>query len=906
MRHILLTILISFSLFATSTAQIIKGKITNQSGEPIPYSTVYIQELRQGTTSNTKGDYEIKIPAGKYMVTYQSLSYSPVFENITITEKNTVIKNIILPLQYYQIPEVRISATGEDPAYIIMRKVIGLAPYYLSNISYYKAEVYLKGNLVINKIPKLLQKSMKVGSNDHGTTVSAGGKPAKEEKVLKAGDSFLMESFNEIEFTAPDKYVQKVISVNSTFPEQGNEISPMSFIEASFYQPVLAEMAISPLSPQAFSHYNFKYLGATVQGNFTVDKISVIPKRKSQQLFEGTIYIIEDLWCLHSVDLSNENLAGKIRVQQLYVPVQDDIWMPVSHKFEINISIIGVKADAGYGGSVKYLEVKPNLALERPKTISTDYGGRKAAKATIPDTAVTKTKNQINKILEKDKLSNRDMIKLSRLMEKESEKSLGDSSNKSLEIKDHTTRVIEKDANKKDSTYWASIRPIPLSDVEIKTLRISDSTKSVLSVKEVKNETLKPSDAKEKSKFLLTLRQIGFGHTWADTSGFSFNNGGLIDIKNLRFNTVDGFVYGINFSLNKNWKKGKSFSIAPDLYWAFSREKFMWRVNSFYRFNGLKQQQVFLRAGVISKDISYGGSINPFLNSAYTLLLKKNYLKLYESRYLTLGFRSELINGMTLELMSDYDNRRVLQNTTNFSLIKSSKLYSDNMPVNEYMVAGSNPMNFLFNQQHIDFAARLSYTPYQRYRISRGNKVPRGSDWPTFNFTWMHGMNEFSGVSDRFTNYDMLKVEASKNKNIGAFGEFRWSVRAGGFLDNRDLTYFDFFHFNAQPLPILLNDYSDGFMLPAFYTLSTPEAYGEVHLKYTSPYLLLKLLPVLSNTLMRENLSLSYLGSRFHQNYTEIGYSISEIFFLAELGVYAGFEDLKYKNVGAKLVLRFN
>ena len=40
-----------------------------------------------------------------------------------------------------------------------MRKVIGLAPYYLNNISYYKADVYLKGNLVINKIPKILQKS---------------------------------------------------------------------------------------------------------------------------------------------------------------------------------------------------------------------------------------------------------------------------------------------------------------------------------------------------------------------------------------------------------------------------------------------------------------------------------------------------------------------------------------------------------------------------------------------------------------------------------------------------------------------------------------------------------------------------------------------------------------------------
>jgi hypothetical protein len=55
---------------------------------------------------------------------------------------------------------------------------------------------------------------------------------------------------------------------------------------------------------------------------------------------------------------------------------------------------------------------------------------------------------------------------------------------------------------------------------------------------------------------------------------------------------------------------------------------------------------------------------------------------------------------------------------------------------------------------------------------------------------------------------------------------------------------------------------------------------------------------------MRENISLSYLGSRFHRNYTEIGYSVSEISFIGELGVFAGFEDLKYKDIGIRLVLK--
>ncbi len=438
-----------------------------------------------------------------------------------------------------------------------------MAPYYLNNISSYKAEVYLKGNLVINRIPKILQKSMKIQSNGNSTRVSGGGKAQPEDQIVKEGDSYLMESFNEMNFTAPDKYVQRVISYNSTFPEQGNEISPMDFIEASFYQPVLADMAISPLSPAAFSHYKFKYLGASLQGNYTINKIEVIPKRKSQQLFEGTIYIIEDLWCLHSVDLTNENLVGKMKIQQLYIPVQDDIWMPVSHKFEINIAIVGFKADAGYGSSVKYLNVKPNLALQKPKSISTDFTGKPVIVAAADTAPVTKTKQQIEELLDKDQLSNRDMVKLSRLMEKESKNSLPDSSKKSLEIKDNTTHIIEKDANKKDSAYWSLVRPIPLSEVEVRSLRVSDSLKGKSELKQMKTDSTSVAPAKKKSKFISTTRDIFMGHTWADTSGFRFTHGGLIDVENLRFNSVDGFVYGLDFQYAKTWKKNKQSLYRP-------------------------------------------------------------------------------------------------------------------------------------------------------------------------------------------------------------------------------------------------------------------------------------------------------------------------------------------------------
>ncbi len=886
-------------------AQVIKGKITNPSGDPIQYATVYIQELKQGTTANIKGDYELRLPAGKYMVMYQSLGFEPIFANLTVTDK-TIIKDVVLPVQYYEIPEVRITASGEDPAYFVMRKVIGLAPYYLNNISYYKAEVYLKGNLVINKIPKLLQKKMKVESSGNSTSFSAGSKNATKETLLKEGDIFLMESFNEMEFTAPDKYVQKVISFNSTFPSQGSDISPMDFIEASFYEPVLADIAISPLSPQAFSYYKFKYLGASLQGNYVINKIQVIPKRKSQQVFEGIIYIIEDLWCLHSVDLTNENLVGKIRIEQLYIPVQDDIWLPVSHKFQINVGIMGFKADAAYGSSVKYIDVKPNLALAKPEAIATDYIGKVQQQIKVADTVETKSKKQINAILAKEDLSNRDMVKLSKLMAKESENTLHDSIKNSLEIKDKTKRIIEKDAAKKDSAYWAAIRPIPLSEIEMKSIRVRDSVKSELVVNENKSDTTAKGEIKKKSKFISTVKYIGTGHTWSDTTGNSFSFGGIFDLKKLRFNSVDGFVYGTDLRYSKRWKNENSFSIYPDIKWAFSRESFIWSVGGNYIFSRLKPKQIFFITGIASRDIATGGSINTLINSVNSLFFKNNYLKLYELRYLSLGFSSEITNGLRLNFTSGYEDRRVLSNTTNFSFTNTSKLYSENIPVNRYLGTGSNPINELRDMRHMNLTAGVTYTPRQKYSIRNGRKISRGSDWPTFYMSWKHGINEFEGMADKYKHYDLIKFDVSRRKDIGAFSEYRWRIRAGGFLNNRDLPFYDFAHFNAQPIPLLLDNYQDAFMIPAYYSLSTPEVYGEAHFKYTTPYILLKYLPGLTKTLIRENLSISYLGSRYHTSYTEVGYSLSEIFFLAELGVYVGFDDLKYRAVGAKLVLRFN
>jgi hypothetical protein len=876
--------------------QVLKGTIRDSSGEPVPYASVYIRELQQGTTANSKGDYELRLKQGTYTVIYQNLGYAPDIRNLTIGKTNVNL-DIILHVQYYELPEVRITASGEDPAYGIMRKVIGLAPYYLNQVSYYKAEVYLKGNLVINKIPKILQKTLKMEVRS--------GSGSANSKQFKKGDSYMMESFNILEFNAPDKYVQRVISQQSAFPEQGNVISPMDFIETSFYQPVLADMAISPLSPQAFSHYNFKYLGSSLQGDFTINKIQVSPKRKSQQLFEGSIFIIEDLWCLHSIDLVNENIAGKIKIQQLYIPVSENIWMPVSHKFEMNISIIGVKADAGYGSSVKYLEVRPNKKLTKPETSSLDFGKKTSKLNVQSDSGLSKSRKQIDKILSKEELSNRDMMKLSALLDKESRKSQDDSLRRNLEIKDPVTHIIEKDAIKKDSSYWAEIRPIPLSDAEMRSLRISDSLKSRLAPKtEKKDTTLVKKN--EKSKITRLLKGFAFGHSWSDSTGSSFTFGGLLRLKKLNFDPINGFSYGVDFRLSKSWKNGNSLSFFPDIRYAFSRQQPMWKLNAQYRFDRMEQRLIYLRTGMSTADLNYNGGPDPFVNSISALFFKKNYLKLYESDFIVAGFRTEIVNGFYADLSAAFEDRFILSNSTDYSFAGRSAPFDENVPDNPFLKDYAGQPNLLGSQRHFNFTAIFRYTPLQKYRIRNNVKIAGGSDWPTLALTWKHGINQFPDLGSEWKQFDMIKFSISKRKEMAGFREIDWSVTTGGFLDNRNVPFYDFFHFSSQQMPVLLNNYRDAFMLPGYYSLSTPEFFTEGHVRYTTPCFLLKRLPGLSNTLILENLSASAVWSRYQPLYTEAGYSLSRIFLIGEAGVYTGFENFSFKSAGVKVVLMFN
>ncbi|MDP3435244.1 MAG: carboxypeptidase-like regulatory domain-containing protein, partial [Bacteroidota bacterium] len=106
-------LLISF-LFFTSIVPVfsqgIRGRITNEQNEAVPFANIYIPQLSTGTTSNIDGNYELKLPEGKWEILFQYLGYQTQTMALTIGKTFQEI-NIRLITQDYRIPEIKVMAS---------------------------------------------------------------------------------------------------------------------------------------------------------------------------------------------------------------------------------------------------------------------------------------------------------------------------------------------------------------------------------------------------------------------------------------------------------------------------------------------------------------------------------------------------------------------------------------------------------------------------------------------------------------------------------------------------------------------------------------------------------------------------------------------------------------------------
>lgn len=873
-KHILIFLLsLVFSLSVHS--QGIRGLIVDLNGDPVPYAAIFIRELTRGTTCNALGQFSLPLPAGQYTVFFRSLGYTEVTRDITVGDDFTELK-IELPPQTYMIPEVRISASGEDPAYWIMRKAIGLAGYHLNEVASYQAEIYIKGTVLLDKIPRAIARRIEVG-----------------DMRVREDEVYMLESLNRVQFTAPDKYEMTVIASQNTLPGYTQNVNPMDYVNASLYQEKI-ETFISPLARNAFSYYRFRFEGTFLEGTYVVNKIRVTPRLKSQQLCEGTLYIVEDLWCLHSSDLSIHTIAGTISLQQLYANVIMDAWLPVNHKIRADIEIAGVIGSITYVSSLEYSDVTLNPNLPEIYFSTMEPGGDGTVEDTVQEASgpVSREQQKISELLEKEELTNRDVDRLSRLIQKENETATPQKEPENLN-QTGTTFTIAENAVRNDSLYWTRVRPIPLTPEERLTLRTRDSIMGTGAPRAVSDSIRAARRRGHPVRNLLLGKSIRSGN-----GRFRFEHEGLLDAGMIGFNTVDGLSYGQQFRVD--WRPDTLYAFRSHLMagYAFHRRSPMIQWSSDLLYAPLARGKIALDLNYTSSDFNSNSGIPVATNMVYTLFFRENHLKKYERIDATIYNRIDVTNGLVLTASATYGRQNRLDNHSEFSfLFKGKKDFTANAP------AGL-PADAAELADHRRFLARvqMEYTPRQYYVIQNFRKNLRGSDWPTFRVDLERTLPlAGSGWSD----FGRIEAGIDQALEVGLLSELDWSLSGGYYFRRASIHFSDFKHFKTYPLYIDMAGLDDALFLLDYYDAATARHWIDARATLTSSYLVLKFLPWFSERLWKESIGVAYLYTPGINHYLQAGYSLNEIFFMADVGVYVAVQDRAFKGAGVRLNFRF-
>ncbi len=354
-KHFLFTLFLLFS-FLLSNATLLTGNIVEKGGQPLPFVNVFVKATTIGTSANSDGKYALNLTPGVKTIVFKIIGYKQIEKQITI-EQTTYTLDVTMEPEQYQLSEAVVKAS-EDPANAIIRNAIAKRKFYLNQVNEYSADMYIKGWQRITKHPQKIF-GQKVDLGDVIDTAT--------------GIVYLSESVSEFNFKRPDQVKEimtssKVSGSNKSFSFNRATFFLFNFYENNIDLDLCPRGAVSPIAHNAFLYYRYRLIGTFVENGETVNKIQVIPRNKYDPAFSGFIYIQDNTWRIHSVDLylSKDNqlqFVDTFGVHQVMLPVDSskNVWMVVSNQFNYSFNIFGFVGDGVYMGVASNYNVHPNF-----------------------------------------------------------------------------------------------------------------------------------------------------------------------------------------------------------------------------------------------------------------------------------------------------------------------------------------------------------------------------------------------------------------------------------------------------------------------------------------------------------------------------------------------------------------
>lgn len=590
----------------------------------------------------------------------------------------------------------------------------------------------------------------------------------------RSGIVYLSETISQIQYLFPDNLKEKITASKVSGNDNGFSFNAAQDVDFNFYNNTISfgNEIVSPIANNAFGYYRYKLEGLFYddRGNL-INKIKVIPKRKNDAVFSGFIYIVDEQWNIYALELDITGVQARIPVVDIISLQQNFSYSETDHIWaRISQSMDFKFGLFGIKGDGRFTAVYSNYEF-----------------------------------------------------------------NTGLTRKDFTREivVIEKEANKKDSLFWNTIRPVPLT-LEERTDYVKKDSIQIL------RESKPYLDSIDRVKNKFKLGSI-LGYTYQN-SHKDYRLGYDIPILGVQFNTVQGYTTNANVFFTKNYDDFKRFFRASgNIQYGFSDERVRATGGLTYKFNSVSNAMLSLSGGVTVAQFNPSNPISPLINSVSTLFFEDNYMKLYDKSYLTLNYSEELFNGFRLYSDVSYERRKALFNTTNQVFYNNkNKVYTSNNPLDAtaFDDAPFETHNILKANitAQINFGQKYMRFPDAKYNISN-------DDYPTLVLSYEKGF----GATKSEYNFDQIKARLFQAFNVKDKGKFMYNLRAGKFFNAEDIAFMDYQHFNGNQTHVSTEgNYTNVFNNLDYYSASTNDAYFEAHVEHEFNGFLLGKIPLLN------------------------------------------------------------
>lgn len=741
-----ITFLVFLFISSIQIAQI-KGTITDVKNEPLSFVSIYLDKTVTGTTSNDAGEYVLDInKKGNYTIVFQFLGYKTIKKEVLITSFPFEL-NIQLEEEDIKLNEISIS-TKDNPANRIIRNVIENKDKNTDKYSNYTAKFYSRGLTRIKDAP---EKFAGISMGDFG-----GGLDSTRSGII-----YLSETFSNISFRkSPKKFKEKIVASKVSGEDNGVSFNRAEDSNIDLYENSIEVFndLVSPISTNAFSYYNYKLEGTFYDNNGKlINKINVLPKRKNDRIFEGSIYIVEDDWALYGSDLTttgaqvNLPFVNSLGLKQTYnYSNKIDGWVLIGQTIDFDIKFLGFKPKGKFSYVYSDYDFKPNFT---EKTFT-------------------------NEVLS-----------------------------------------FEKGATEKDTTFWNTLRPVPLTKEETQDYSLKDSIKTIRKSKKY----LDSLDANG-NKFGLfdPIAGYTFRNSYEDWS-FSYNG----PLLRTGFNTVQGFNASAGFSYFKSLnKEGKWWNAGINANYGFSDKRL--RPTFFFskKWNNFSKPRLSISGGIITPQFNGREPIFKLNNTITSLLYRENFMKIYEKTYTEVQYSEEIKNGIYFFGSLEYAKRTPLFNTTEYSFAKQdTNGYTSNNPLNP-----TDFENSAFTEHNIaTLNIGTTFVFGQKYLRYPDMKVNQGNDkYPTVSVNYIKRF----GASNAELNSDLFLTNIRQKITAGNFGNFAYHVRAGAFLKQKNIAFMDNLQANGNQLLFPIDRELNSFNLLEYYKYYTNDKYAEMHLEH--------------------------------------------------------------------------